>query len=74
MEAIREVVNLILVKRERIPAIHDPNLLYMMGKFIFIIKDHPKKQEGGTLIRAQGVAIAENPLGPFCEIRFKSYH
>ena len=36
----------------------------MMVKFICIIRD-PLRRGEGTLIRAQGVAISEHPLGPF---------
>ena len=47
-------------------AIHDPNPIIYDGKIYLYYKGSPQKGgKGGTLIRAQGVAIAENPLGPF---------
>ena len=47
-------------------AIHDPNPIIFNGKVYLYYKGAP--QRGGrdsTIIRAQGVAIAEHPLGPF---------
>ena len=47
-------------------AIHDPNPIIFNGKIHLYYKGSP--QRGGrddTIIRAQGVAIAEHPLGPF---------
>ena len=47
-------------------AIHDPNPIIYDGKIYLYYKGSPQKGgEGGTLIRAQGVAISEHPLGPF---------
>ncbi|MCP5119790.1 MAG: family 43 glycosylhydrolase, partial [bacterium] len=47
-------------------AIHDPYPLVYNGKIHLYYKGSPGKQgEGGTLVRAQGVAIADHPLGPF---------
>ena len=47
-------------------AIHDPNPIIFNGKIYLYYKGSP--QRGGrdsTIIRAQGLAIAEHPLGPF---------
>ena len=47
-------------------AIHDPNPIIYNGKIHLYYKGSP--QRGGrddTIIRAQGVAIADHPLGPF---------
>ena len=47
-------------------AIHDPYPIVFGGKIHLYYKGSPGKQgKGGTLVRAQGVAIAEHPLGPF---------
>ena len=47
-------------------AIHDPNPIVYKGKIHLYYKGSPQKGGlGGTLIRAQGVAISEHPLGPF---------
>ncbi|MCK5172432.1 MAG: alpha-L-fucosidase, partial [Planctomycetes bacterium] len=47
-------------------AIHDPYPLVYNGKIYLYYKGSPGKQgRDGTIVRAQGVAIADNPLGPF---------
>ncbi|MBK1876047.1 glycoside hydrolase family 117 protein [Pelagicoccus mobilis] len=47
-------------------AIHDPYPLVFNGKIHLYYKGSPGKGGAdGTLVRAQGVAIAEHPLGPF---------
>jgi hypothetical protein len=47
-------------------AIHDPYPLIYKGKIYLYYKGQPKKMgEPGYMIRAQGVAIAEHPFGPF---------
>ncbi len=47
-------------------AIHDPYPLVYKGKIYLYYKGAPGKRGlGGTIIRAQGVAIADDPLGPF---------
>jgi len=47
-------------------AIHDPYPLVYQGKIHLYYKGSPGTQgKGGTLIRAQGVAVADHPLGPF---------
>ena len=47
-------------------AIHDPNPIVYKDKIYLYYKGSPQKGgQGGTLIRAQGVAISEDPLGPF---------
>lgn len=47
-------------------AIHDPYPIVFDGKIYLYFKGSPGKGgRDGTLIRAQGVAIAEHPLGPF---------
>ncbi|VGO16366.1 hypothetical protein PDESU_04957 [Pontiella desulfatans] len=47
-------------------AIHDPYPIIYKGKIYLYYKGSPQKGgRDGTLIRAQGVAIAEHPLGPF---------
>jgi hypothetical protein len=47
-------------------AIHDPYPLVYKGKIYLYYKGSPGKQgRDGTLVRAQGLAIAEHPLGPF---------
>lgn len=47
-------------------AIHDPNPIIFNGKIHLYYKGSPQRGgRDGTIIRAQGVAIAEHPLGPF---------
>ena len=48
-------------------AIHDPYPLVFNGKIHLYYKGGPGKQDGAgaTVIRAQGVATADHPLGPF---------
>ena len=47
-------------------AIHDPNPIIYNGKIHLYYKGSPQQGgRDGTIIRAQGVAIAEHPLGPF---------
>jgi hypothetical protein len=47
-------------------AIHDPYPLVYNGRIYLYYKGSPGKQGAeGTIIRAQGVAIADHPLGPF---------
>jgi len=47
-------------------AIHDPYPLVYQGKIYLFYKGAPGKQgRDGTIVRAQGVAIAPHPLGPF---------
>ena len=47
-------------------AIHDPYPLVYRGKIYLYYKGSPGKQGAdNTLVRAQGVAIADHPLGPF---------
>ncbi len=47
-------------------AIHDPYPLVYRGKIYLYYKGSPGKSgRDGTLVRAQGVAIADHPLGPF---------
>ncbi|MBT3289417.1 MAG: family 43 glycosylhydrolase [Victivallales bacterium] len=47
-------------------AIHDPYPLVYKGKIHLYYKGSPGKNgRDGTLVRAQGVAIADSPLGPF---------
>ncbi|MEX0321641.1 MAG: glycoside hydrolase family 117 protein [Puniceicoccaceae bacterium] len=47
-------------------AIHDPYPLIFKDKIYLYYKGSPGKLgKDGTLIRAQGVAIAEHPIGPF---------
>lgn len=47
-------------------AIHDPYPLVYKGKIYLYYKGSPGKQgSDGTIVRAQGVAIADHPLGPF---------
>lgn len=47
-------------------AIHDPYPLVYRGKIHLFYKGSPGKHgAGNTLVRAQGVAIADHPLGPF---------
>ncbi|MGB2129105.1 MAG: glycoside hydrolase family 117 protein [Flavicella sp.] len=47
-------------------AIHDPYPLIYKGKIYMYYKGAPGKGgKDGTLIRAQGVAIADHPYGPF---------
>jgi len=47
-------------------AIHDPYPLVYKGKIYLYYKGSPGKGgRDGTLVRAQGVAIADHPLGPF---------
>jgi hypothetical protein len=50
-------------------AIHDPFPIVYKGKIYLYYKGQPvhtkNKSSGIELVRAQGVAIAENPLGPF---------
>jgi len=47
-------------------AIHDPYPIVFNGKIYLYYKGSPGKGgRDGTLIRAQGVAIADHPLGPF---------
>jgi hypothetical protein len=46
--------------------VHDPFPLIYKGKIYLYYKGSPGQKRGGdNIIRAQGVAIAENPLGPF---------
>ena len=46
--------------------IHDPFPLIYKGKIYLYYKGSPGRKRGGdNIIRAQGVAIAENPTGPF---------
>ena len=52
-------------------AIHDPYPIIYKGKIYLYYKGSPQKGgRDGTIVRAQGLAIAENPLGPFkkCEL------
>ena len=47
-------------------AIHDPYPLVYNGKIYLYYKGSPGKGgRDGTIVRAQGVAIADDPLGPF---------
>jgi len=47
-------------------AIHDPYPIVYKGKIYIYYKGSPGKQgRDGTIVRAQGVAMADNPLGPF---------
>jgi hypothetical protein len=48
-------------------AIHDPYLLVYKGKIHLYYKGSPVAEEKNaqSIIRAQGVAISDNPLGPF---------
>ena len=47
-------------------AIHDPYPIIYKGKIYLYYKGSPQKGgRDGTIVRAQGVAIAEHPLGPF---------
>lgn len=47
-------------------AIHDPYPLVYRGRIYLYYKGSPGKGgRDGTLVRAQGVAIADHPLGPF---------
>jgi hypothetical protein len=47
-------------------AIHDPYPIIYDGKIHLYFKGSPLKGgRDGTIVRAQGVAIAEHPLGPF---------
>jgi alpha-L-fucosidase len=47
-------------------AIHDPYPLVYKGKIYLYYKGSPGKGgREGTIVRAQGVAIADHPLGPF---------
>ena len=47
-------------------AIHDPYPIVYRGKIHLYYKGSPGKQgRDGTIVRAQGVAIADHPLGPF---------
>jgi predicted GH43/DUF377 family glycosyl hydrolase len=47
-------------------AIHDPYPLVYNGQIYLYYKGSPGKQGAdGTLVRAQGVAVADHPLGPF---------
>ncbi|MCP4856161.1 MAG: family 43 glycosylhydrolase [Fuerstiella sp.] len=47
-------------------AIHDPYPIVFRGRIHLYYKGSPGKQgKAGTVVRAQGVAIADHPLGPF---------
>ena len=47
-------------------AIHDPNPIVYKNKIYLYYKGSPQKGGAdGTIIRAQGVAIADDPYGPF---------
>ena len=47
-------------------AIHDPNPIVYRERIYIYYKGSPQRGGAGrTLVRAQGVAIAEGPLGPF---------
>jgi len=47
-------------------AIHDPYPIVFKGKIHFFYKGSPGKAgRDGTLVRAQGLATADHPLGPF---------
>lgn len=47
-------------------AIHDPYPLVFNGRIYLYYKGQPQSQVPGvTIIRAQGLAIADHPLGPF---------
>jgi len=47
-------------------AIHDPYPIVYNGKIYIYYKGSPQKGgRDGTIVRAQGVAIAEHPFGPF---------
>jgi hypothetical protein len=47
-------------------AIHDPYPIIYKGRIYLYYKGSPQKGgHDGTIVRAQGVAIAEHPLGPF---------
>jgi len=48
-------------------AIHDPYPLVYKGKIWIFYKGQPSKLAGGAdwLVRAQGVAIADDPMGPY---------
>ena len=46
-------------------AIHDPFPLVYQGKVWLYYKGSPADKSPGNLLRAQGVAIAEDPTGPF---------
>ena len=48
-------------------AIHDPFPLVYQGKIWLYYKGAPIDKDPRNLIRAQGVAIAENPAGPFAK-------
>jgi len=52
-------------------AIHDPCPVVFNGKIYLYYKGSPGKGgRDGTLVRAQGVAIADHPLGPFKKSKF----
>ncbi len=47
-------------------AIHDPFPLVYKGKIYLYYKGSPGRGgRGGTIVRAQGLAVADHPLGPF---------
>lgn len=46
-------------------AIHDPYPLVYQGKIWMFYKGQPIKKGRDCMVRAQGVAIADNPLGPY---------
>lgn len=46
-------------------AVHDPFPLIYQGKVWLFYKGQPKPECTDELVRAQGVAIADSPLGPF---------
>lgn len=46
-------------------AIHDPYPLVYQGKIWVYYKGSPRDKRAGNLLRAQGVAIAEHPEGPY---------
>ena len=46
-------------------AIHDPYPVVFNDKIYIYYKGSPGRRKEGNIIRAQGVAMAENPLGPF---------
>lgn len=46
-------------------SIHDPQPLVYKGKIYMYYKSDYNGKENGGLIRSQGLAIADNPMGPF---------
>ena len=46
-------------------SIHDPQPLVYKGKIYLYYKSDYNGKDNGGLIRSQGLAIADNPMGPF---------